>query len=131
MTDQNSSNHKLSKAVFPEVAEAIGSINGEDRIKTLMYAFRKALEAGKAKGDQQFDTEAAIAALESGRLQLRGSQEQIAGQLVLIRGATSMLRRALDYAVSDTAQPLMLSNEEEERPRPQPIRNANGPKPRI
>ncbi len=128
MTDSPKAKNKSQSQVFPTVSEAIGSINSEDRIKTLIYAFKKALEAGNAKDGKDFDSEAAIAALENGRLQLRGTQEQIAGQLVLIRGATSVLRRALDYDAFDEAKPLALDNKAEEKPHPQPLKNSHAPK---
>jgi len=128
MTDRLKTKNRRPSQVFPTVSEAIGSINGDDRIKTLIYAFKKALEAGKRKDGKDFDAEAAIAALESGKLQLRGTQEQIAGQLVLIRGATSILSRALDSDAPDEAAPLALDNEAEEKPRPQPIKNFPAPK---
>jgi len=128
MTDRPKTKNRSRTQAFPTVPQAIGSINGDDRIKTLIYAFKKALAAGKAKDGKEFDAEAAIAALEVGRLQLRGTQEQIAGQLVLIRGATSILRRALNYDASSAAAPLTLENEAEEAPRPQPIKNAPAPK---
>ena len=128
MTNKPKADNRSQSKIFPTVPEAIGSINGDDRIKTLIYAFKKALEAGKAQDGKDFDVEAAIAALESGRLQLRGSQDQIAGQLVLIRGATSILRRALDYAVNNAPEPIQLPNDDEDKPRPKPIRSEFGPK---
>jgi len=128
MTDNSKTDNRSQTEVFPSVSKAIGSISGDDRIKTLIYAFKKALEAGKTECSKDFNSKAAIDALEHGSLQLRGTQEQIAGQLVLIRGAASVLQRALDYEEADTAAPIRLPSENEDKPRPQPIKSGHIPK---
>lgn len=124
MTNNTRSDNRAGPIGFPEKDQAIGSIGGEDRIKALLYIFKKALEAGKKDGE--FDMQAAINGLENGRLQLRGTQDQIAGQLLLIRGATALLKRTFNYEVIDGTQALTLPSDEAQ-PRPQPISNANAP----
>jgi len=109
---------------LPNVESSLGSLSPHDRIKALMYAFRKAKEAGEKGEGDDFDAQAAIAALEMGTLQLRGNQEQIAGQLLLIHAAVGILRRALAYPVTEGQHPALPVEELETLPRPKPIKRA-------
>jgi len=114
---------KANQSSIPNVGQALGSLSHRDRLQALIYAFSKAREAGD-KGDGDFDTEAAIAALKSGTVRLSGSPTQIAAQLLLIHGAAGLVERALSYSVADgAAHPPLETPKEAEKSRPQPIKS--------
>jgi len=124
--DKKQQAQKAEGSCIPNVGEALGSLSHRDRLQALIYAFTKARDAGD-KGDGEFDVEAAIAALHSGSLQLRGTKEQIAAQLLLIHGAAGLVERALSHPMSEGALPQAEPMQEIERPRPQPIKTNRTP----
>lgn len=79
MTDNSKTDNRSQADVFPSVSKAIGSINGDDRIKTLIYAFKKALEAGKAECSKDFNAKPPLTLLNMEACNYAGHKSKLPG----------------------------------------------------
>ncbi len=95
------------RSALPEDTEALGTLRPEDRARTITYIVEKFLKAGKVEGEN-FDPERALEAIDAdnGNLQLRGSANQIAAQLVILRGVNDLLHLLCKVQVVESARPL-------------------------
>ena len=112
---------KAAEPVIEDKAAAMGSLDYDQRLASMIYLLGKAREAGN-KGDGPFDVEAARKALVTGKLRLSGTREQIGAQLLLAHAMAVVVERALDYDVTAVVDHDLDLTAKRSAPRPLPIR---------
>ena len=86
--------------------EPLLQLKNEDRLKALLAALKRAQKSASA--GPYFDTDKALRALSTGRMQLRGTPDQIKAQLMINRGAYILLKRLFAHTPDRYAKNLDL-----------------------